>query len=265
MLSEFFNFLGSNALVRKIVSKMHLSPRVLSKLALLAKPRKSKSTMIREMHSQIEDLNFKINLLMDYYIDPVKAKRAQGKRAIEQANMLNLLSEFDRICKKLNMIYWLDFGTLLGAKRHSGFVPWDEDADCGVLYNDLIANIDLIKKEISPQFEFRVNKSNGEIIYAGIKNKDKSYQSYLDIYAYLELNDRLKIKLNSFKIPHITEEVPRSIIMPTSKIIFEGKEFSAPADIDCYLKGRYGNYHVLPKKSHTYLHNWDARERFFKD
>lgn len=265
MFSRIFSSLGSNAFVRKLVSKMNLSPKTLSRLSDLAKPRKSSATLIREMHTQIEDLNFKLNLIMDYYIDPASAKKAQGRRALEQENMRNLICELDRICKKLELPYWLDFGTLLGAKRHAGFVPWDDDADCGMLYKDLADKIDLIKREVSPQFEFIVCTADGKVTCAKIKNKDKSFKSHLDVFAYEDLGDKLRAMLTSFKIPNINDIVPKQLILPTSKILFEGRELSAPNDVDFYLRGRYGNYHLLPKKAHVYLENWDARENFFKD
>ena len=42
---------------------------------------------------------------------------------------LNLVREFDRICKKYGLTYFMSYGTLLGAVRHQGFIPWDDDID----------------------------------------------------------------------------------------------------------------------------------------
>lgn len=50
--------------------------------------------------------------------------------------MLKLLRVFDEICRKNNLKYWLDGGTLIGAIRHNGFIPWDDDIDVAMLSDD---------------------------------------------------------------------------------------------------------------------------------
>lgn len=42
---------------------------------------------------------------------------------------IDLLLQFDLVCKKNNLKYWVDGGTLLGTVRHNGFIPWDDDID----------------------------------------------------------------------------------------------------------------------------------------
>ena len=55
--------------------------------------------------------------------------RVTRKRKELWAILLDLWQEFDRVCRKYNLTYYLDGGTLLGAVRHKGFIPWEDDVD----------------------------------------------------------------------------------------------------------------------------------------
>ncbi len=53
-----------------------------------------------------------------------------------QTFLLQMVKDFDAICKEYGITYWGCFGTAIGAVRHNGFIPWDDDIDLGVMFSD---------------------------------------------------------------------------------------------------------------------------------
>ena len=68
-----------------------------------------------------------------------------------QETQMELIAEVDRICKKCNIRYNMVGGTMLGAIRHRGYIPWDDDADIGFLREEYEKFREACKKELDPE------------------------------------------------------------------------------------------------------------------
>ncbi len=66
---------------------------------------------------------------------------------------LEVFEEFDRVCKKHNIPYFADWGTLLSAVRHGGFIPWDDDLDVSMMRQDYERFMQVAKYELKEGFE----------------------------------------------------------------------------------------------------------------
>lgn len=64
---------------------------------------------------------FEPETICDFYVDETRKKI--------WAVLLDLLIKFDKVCKKHGLKYYLAYGSLIGAVRHQGFIPWDDDID----------------------------------------------------------------------------------------------------------------------------------------
>ena len=95
-------------------------------------------------------------------IDPKTLREAQ-------LIMLDMLVEFDAICTKHNLKYWLDSGTLLGAVRHEGFIPWDDDIDLSMPVEDYNRFIEIAKNELSKDIFFQTSKTDNAFKFDYIK------------------------------------------------------------------------------------------------
>lgn len=79
---------------------------------------------------------------------------------VAQLRMLDILIEIDRICRKHSIKYWIDFGTLLGAVRHKGFIPWDDDLDICIFEEDYSRFLSICENELSPRFFLQTDISD---------------------------------------------------------------------------------------------------------
>lgn len=89
-----------------------------------------------------------------FYIKPMMKKA--------WAAQLEILEQIDIICKRHNIMYYAEWGTLLGAIRHQGFIPWDDDLDIGMKREDYKRFLHYAKTELPEPFKINNVANNRE-------------------------------------------------------------------------------------------------------
>ena len=110
---------------------------------------------------------------------------------------IELLDFVDNVCKKHNIDYWIDYGSLLGAVRHEGFIPWDDDMDIGMVRKDFEKFIDVIDEEI------KNNNLEGILNIRKVGKNAKGYiHTFIQVAYYVpdEKNPKNRIALSGIDI-----------------------------------------------------------------
>lgn len=160
-------------------------------------------------------------------IDPGILRKAQ-------LIMLDMLIEFDAICKKHQLQYWLDSGTLLGAVRHRGFIPWDDDIDLSMPVDDYNKFLKIAQSELSSEiflqtsetdknFKFdyiKLRSNNARIVELHEKDKQVKYHQgvFVDIFPMLTVeNTQENKKLYDNTLKEIRDVSSISLHTPDGK------------------------------------------------
>lgn len=115
----------------------------------------------------------------EFYVDE--------KRKKLWAVMIDLLSELDRVCKKYNLKFCAGGGTLLGAVRHKGFIPWDDDVDVWMMreeYEELQKHADEFK---IPYF-LQTPYTDPGYYFSAIKLRNSNTTDVSEIFAWEDWN-----------------------------------------------------------------------------
>ena len=114
-----------------------------------------------------------------------------------QRVQLEILTELDRVCEENGLTYYLAFGTCLGALRHKGFIPWDDDIDVLMSYEDTRKLIQLNdqfqsryfvqSRETDSEYQsiaLRVRDSETTLIEKEEEGLDINHGIYVDVYPF---------------------------------------------------------------------------------
>ena len=147
---------------------------------------------------------------------------------------IEILDEFVRICNKHKLTYFLYGGTLLGAIRHKGFIPWDDDIDVSMPRKDYDKFIVIAQKELNSKYYLDCYETNKDyyLPFAKVKKNNTLFDEaectniehhkgiYIDIFPLENVKDNHKIrKIRALFIRSIVETMFYKLkIRPLNKV-----------------------------------------------
>lgn len=171
-----------------------------------------------------------------------------------------MLRIFDLIARKNKIRYWLFAGTLLGAARHKGHIPWDTDLDIQMPLEDYIRFFTTVSKQLPKEIFFQNSESDPALRPSNYRKvKHKIVGTYKENY-----NPRLRDRNSCYKyclkngcgwhdgmmIDMFIHDGKLDGIFPLKEMEFEGFKFPVAKNWKEMLIKRYGkNYLELPKKA----------------
>ena len=116
------------------------------------------------------------------------------------ARVLAIAKEFDRICTRHNIPYFMIGGTMLGAIRHKGFIPWDDDMDFGVPieYYDQLEKY--LKEELPLNYRCCTYKNHPCVIHNYIKIEDRETVFDDRVRFPLPLSEQIGVNIDIFPL-----------------------------------------------------------------
>ncbi len=163
--------------------------------------------------------------------------------------------EIADILEKNNIFFFIQAGTVLGARREGYFIKWDWDVEIGIFEKDFIKNYDIIKKELLNK-NFKIfheikSKKDGKIdLIKGFDERSTVFE--ILSWSYNSLSKK-------YYRWHIN--IPSKFFKESHTIKFLGRDFNCPGPVDEYLSYQYGDWET-PKR--TSLKNEYLTKSFFK-
>ncbi len=183
---------------------------------------------------------------------PCQRRPRPSRRTQKQKRELNALQEIISLFEADGVLYWIDFGTCLGAYRYGGIIPWDWDIDIAILAQDhnrvkqLLSTLDREQYQVQDWSSYTKPKTLLKLYIKETKN-------FIDIYHY-EINEEKKSihylftyeespfpeSWKSAEMPAVRSPLTYDQLFPLRRADFDGILVWAPQDIIAFLHGRYG-------------------------
>lgn len=204
----------------------------------------NKFNFIRFLRTKIHNLNYRLNKKLKS-----RTIRTQG---------FKILNKIQRNLEKLGIIYFIDFGTLLGMVREKNFLGHDLDIDVGVIINDTPKEL-IIESMLNEGFVLeRTYKYKGEIIETSFLYKGVKFD--INYYINDDKNSRCWLMYNAPNKEYESNkrdvvELKYSLISETEYIYIRNNKLSVPKNAEKLLEEKYGESWRIPNRNWIY---WEA-------
>jgi len=143
-------------------------------------------------------------------------------------HLYNILKDVIKVLEKNNLEYFISFGTLLGAVRHGGLIPWDTDTDIIIPDNKKEEYINILQKELSNKYYIKERKEK-DVIGSVIRvNLSKVNTLHLDLFTYFGEDNNLVFDKK------VT--IPKNNIFSLFQVNIYQREFFTAKEIEKYLE-----------------------------
>jgi hypothetical protein len=221
-----------------------------------------------------------ILIIIIYILDEGRARISEGFENMDETNgyaytnhknmksnqMRNMLYIFHRLCDEQGIYYIIAYGTLLGAVRHWGMIPWDDDVDI-IVYNKDRAKIYQIMNTMRDEYGYSID--NLDKLSRVLCNKgDKNY--FMDIFFVEDINGEVvrtftldygKIQ-DKYKEEYLEKDVPTNawwwngfgydckLMKERKKYIYDDMYLWGPKNARPVLEAWYGKDFLTVNKTH---------------
>lgn len=222
---------------------------------------------IPEIEEKIDSLHYFINKSLDIKAFP---KAECELRDLQIADAI-LLAIVDQVCRAYDLDYWVNAGTMLGAYRHQGFIPWDDDVDIAMIRETYEIARPILKEELGRYGIIAEESAEDSFCRVGIGYHHEQTGIWVDLFPFeyttVDADDSLEVERLTKKIlnyrctwrkecimnnrekarQHLIEKIPEVCKKEKAKSIIDNPAFCSKARIfelddyfpckDCLFEG----------------------------
>ena len=101
-----------------------------------------------------------------------------------QVRIQRILDVVDEICVRNGIDYWLSSGTLLGAVRHGGFIPWDDDLDIEMLQSDVPRFVEACRRELPDGYAVQTHETDRDYFLPLVKVREVEGEEVVEVARF---------------------------------------------------------------------------------